>query len=926
MGLDSGTRLGPYEITGLLGAGGMGEVYRARDTQLGRDIAVKVLPASLANDTHRLARFEREAQLLAALHHPHIAVIHSLAEHEGTRYLAMELIEGTTLADLVARGGLPVDEALRLALQIAEALEAAHSKGVVHRDLKPANVMLTRDGQVKVLDFGLAKALGADRNETTPAQSPASLAMTQQGVVLGTAGYMSPEQASGQTSDQRADVWAFGVVLYEMLTGAPLFQGESVPHVLADVLKTEPDWSRLPKGLSPRISTLLERCLTKKPRNRLHAIADARIEIEAALADPSAAGADTSHLPRAANRALWAAAVAAMVVVAAAVGWFLRPVPTAEPGVVARFSYRLPDDYSIQPTSMIAVSPDGTHVAYFEGDRLYLRNLAETEPRPIPGTDEPAAVTQPTFSPDGQWLAYLQVSTVNGPFTLKRMPVGGGAPVPIYAAESYDETPSSLSWPTPDALLFSTARGIVRLPENGGATEVLVASVGGEVLLSPQLLPDGKSVLFTRVPGGSEPTVSTYDAAQVAVQSIGRQDRKIVLEGGSAARYVPSGHLVYARGRALFAIGFDAAARAVRGGAVSVAEGLARSSSGFSDTANFAVSETGTLALIAGSFEAADSRIQRTLTWIDRSGREEPLSIRPDDYTMARLSPDGTRVALVIGAMLGRPRPEGSVWIYDFRTENLSLLATEPAMADGPVWSPDGNRIFFRGFRPFEPGLSADVFSIEIATGEVTLVGAGSDRFPRLMPWGLSPDGQTLLVVNARAVGDVSIATLSLRSQQIADLFADDDNYSQPSFSPVGAYIALREIRANGPEEIFIRDFPAVARTRYPVALGTQPVFSRDGSELFFYDGRGFSAASISYEPALRIGPPRRLFEFGDYFLGDYGRTWDLDASGQRFLMIRNPNATQAAAAARDDSERPHIDVVVNWFEELKARVPVGER
>jgi serine/threonine-protein kinase len=927
MALEPGTRLGPYVITGLLGAGGMGEVYRARDPQLGREIAVKVLPAALANDAHRLARFEREAQLLAALNHPHIAAIHLLAEHEGTRYLAMELIEGTTLADVVARGALPVDEALRLALQIAEALEAAHGKGVVHRDLKPANVMLTRDGQIKVLDFGLAKALGADRNETAPAQSPASLAMTQQGVVLGTAGYMSPEQASGQASDQRADIWAFGVVLYEMLTGAPLFHGESVPHVLADVLKTEPDWRRLPKSLAPRIRLLLERCLTKKPRNRLHAIADARIEIEAVLADPSAAGPDASHPPRAANRASLTAAGVVIAAVAAAAGWLLRTAPTAEPAVVARFAWLLPDDYAVQLTSMIAVSPDGTHVAYFEGDRLYLRNLAETEPHPVPGTAEPATVTQPTFSPDGRWLAYVHVSGVDGPFTIKRIPVGGGAPVPIYVAESYGEFPFSLSWPTPDALLFTTARGVVRLPENGGATEVLVPSVGGEVLFSPQLLPDGKSVLFTRVPGGAERTINTYDAAQVAVQSIGQQDRKVVLENGSAARYVPSGHLVYARGRALLAIGFDAEARAVRGGAVSVAEGLARSSGVASDAANFAVSETGTLALIAGESDAASSRIQTTLTWVDRSGREEPLTIPPDDYTMARLSPDGTRVALVIGAALGRQSPEASLWIYDFRTENLRLVATEPANADGPVWWPDGKRILFRGFRPSGGDLSADVFSIEIDTGEVTLMATGSESFPRPMPWALAPDGQTLAVVNARAVGDVNIATLSLGNQQLAALFADDANYSQPAFSPDGAYIALREIRANGAEEIFVRDFPAVARTRVPVAAGTQPVFSRDGSELFFYDGRGFAAASISYEPALRIGPPRRLFESSDYFLGDYGRAWDLDASGQRFLMIRNADATRAAPAAeRDDRERPHIDVVVNWLEELKSRVPVGER
>jgi Tol biopolymer transport system component len=298
---------------------------------------------------------------------------------------------------------------------------------------------------------------------------------------------------------------------------------------------------------------------------------------------------------------------------------------------------------------------------------------------------------------------------------------------------------------------------------------------------------------------------------------------------------------------------------------------------------------------------------------------------------MARLSPDGTRVALVIGAMLGRARPRATVWIYDFRTENLSLLATDPPVIDGPVWSQDSNRIFFRGFRPSERELgSSDVHSIELATGKVTVVAAGTDNFPRLQPWAVAPDGETLAVVNALDIGNVNIATLNLRNQQLADLFDDGGNYSQPSFSPDGAYIASRDILANGFEEIHIRHFPAVGRTLYPVTAGTQPVFSRDGSELFFYTGRGIVAASINYEPALRIGPSRQLFESNDYLWGDYGRAWDPDASGQRFLMIRNPGsdaaARAAAAAERGERERPHIDVVVNWFEELKSRVPVGER
>ena len=365
-------------------------------------------------------RFEREAQLLAALNHPHIASVYGLDTHDGTLYLAMELVEGDTLEEKLKAGPLPVEEALRLALQIAEALEAAHGKGVVHRDLKPANIMVSGDGQVKVLDFGLAKAFSGDPKDGTPAHSPAlSLAMTQQGLVLGTAGYMSPEQASGQGTDQRADIWAFGVVLYEMLTGLPLFSGESVPHILADVLKTEPDWRRLPKNLHPRLRLLLERCLTKKPRDRLHSIADARVEIEAVLGAPEGVSPESAAVPAGqSNAARLVGVAAAAAVLAAAAVWFLRPTTVPELKPVVRFSVPLPADqaFTAAAASMIAVSPDGTRIAYIANRQIFLRNFAESDVRPVQGTDEgPLTDAQPTFSPDGQWLAYVHVVGSTGP-------------------------------------------------------------------------------------------------------------------------------------------------------------------------------------------------------------------------------------------------------------------------------------------------------------------------------------------------------------------------------------------------------------------------------------------------------------------------------------------------------------------------------
>jgi serine/threonine-protein kinase len=928
MALTAGTRLGIYEITGQLGAGGMGEVYRARDTKLGREVAIKTLPSALASDKDRLARFEREAKLLAALNHAHIAAVYGLDAHEGTHYLAMELVEGETLEKKLKTGPLPVEDALRLALQIAEALEAAHGKGVVHRDLKPANIMLTREGQAKVLDFGLAKAFSGVAGEASPAHSPAlSLAMTQAGLVLGTAGYMSPEQASGQGSDQRADVWAFGVVLYEMLTGLPVFKGESVPHILADVLKTEPDWNRLPKNLHPRVRQLLERCLTKKPRSRMHSIADARIEIEAALADPEGAEVLAAVQTGQPARASWPRLAAAALVGAAATaglaalaGGYLRPTPAPEPRPVVRFSAPIPMGtlFTTDPLSTIALSRDGTQLAYAADNGIYVRNLGQTDALLVPGTvEQGVGAATPAFSPDGQWLVYVHVMSAVGPFAVKRVPISGGAPVVILdEAGLVDEFPHGLSWPTPDSILFANREGVVRLPANGGAAEVLVQRADTERFYSPQILPAGDAVLFTRV-AGSAGTTGGYEAAQVVVQSIGQDDRTVVWEGGSAARYLPTGHLVYAQGTALFAIPFDATTRAVRGGPVPLVQGLRRSPNGFTDTATFAISDNGTLALIPGDPNAQPAaRIETTLSWIDRDGNEEPLPIRPDDYTMVRISPDGTKVALVVGAQLGRDLPP-TIWIYDFATGNLRLLASDPPVHDAPVWSADGSRIFVRAGRPPETPIS--VQAIELETGEASVVAETSPDFPFLLPWAVAPDGRTLGLVNAMSLTDVNVATLSLEDGTLTSLLSGPGNQNQPSFTPDGAWVAVSEQPEGGAIEINLRPFPAAARTRIPVGRGESPVFSRDGSELFFFDGQGIASAPIAYTPTLSVGTPRRLFEASGYLWALYGRSWDPAPSGERFLAIRAPSGADDAP-----SETRQINVVLNWLEELKSRVPVN--
>jgi serine/threonine-protein kinase len=921
MGLSAGTKLGAFEITGSLGAGGMGEVYRARDMKLGRDVAIKTLPAALASDKERLARFEREAKLLAALNHAHIATVHALDEHDGTLYVAMELVEGETLEHKLKGGALPVEDALRLSLQIAEALEAAHGKGVIHRDLKPANVMVTREGQVKVLDFGLAKAFSSAAEEASPLHSPAlSVAMTQRGLVLGTAGYMSPEQASGQATDQRSDIWAFGVVLYEMLTGLPLFSGESVPHILADVLKTEPDWRRLPKNLHPRIRQLLERSLTKKPRNRLHSIADARVEIEAVLRDPSGvtpASEDRATTSQTSSLLRLAAAVVVTAVVAGTAVWFLRPAPVPEPKPVVRFSIPLPPDQSfvIDPVSMIALSPDGARIAYVASGQIYLRDLGEREARAVQRTVEPGfGPGTPAFSPDGQWLAYVDVGSPTGPFYVQRVPISGGASVTIHEAAPQGNFQFGLAWPTADSILFTNSEGIVRIPANGGAEELLVPRAEDERFDSPQILPDGKTVLFTRAPGA--PGSTGLEAAQVVVQSIGGNDRTVLWEGGAAARYLPTGHLVYAQGTTLFALPFDPAARAVRGGPVPMVAGLRRSSNAITDTANYGVSDTGTLVMIPGDPNAvAETGITTTLTWVDREGREEPLPVRPDDYTMARISPDGTKIALVVGALLSRPTPP-AIWIFDRQTETLSLLTADPAGDDGPVWSSDGSRVYFRSLRNEMVG----VYAIELDTGETTLVGSSPD-YPFPFPWTISPDDRTLGLVSAFTVADVNIAALSLDDGEFTWLLREETSENQPSISPNGAWLAYSEgaTPADPNAEINIRPFPGVSRTRIPVGRGALPVFSRDGSELFFVAEDGLMAAPVTYEPTLRVGAARRLFASAAYMWAVLGRTWDVDPSGERFLMIRVPGT----AEVDEEPSQDRIDVVLNWVEELKARVPV---
>jgi Tol biopolymer transport system component len=870
MSLAAGTQFGGYEISGPLGVGGMGEVYRAKDTKLGRDVAIKTLPEALASDRDRLARFDREAKILAALNHSHIASIYELDEHEGTQYLAMELVQGETLE---------------------ETLEAAHEKGVVHRDLKPANIMITRDGQVKVLDFGLAKAFSDAPQDASLAHSPAlSLAMTQQGLILGTAGYMSPEQASGQATDQRADVWSFGVVLYEMLTGLPLFSGESVPHVLAAVLQTEPDWNRLPKNLHPRLKTLLERCLQKKPRNRYYGIADARVDIEAILSDPRGVTVVAEAPATAPKRSLLSRIAASVVLIAVGaavtgiVGFALWP----EPEPVRRLVYPVPQSQNFRNVArpVLAFSPDGRRFVYNITDGLYVRSMDELDARRIPGTEE--SVTGPFFSPDGQSVAYW---TFSG--ELKRVALTGGAPIVISGGLG---NLFGASWATDGTIFLGQADGIYRVPANGGTPELVIAAQEGERLYGPSLLPDGDRVLF------SATTTASFDDAQIAVQSLSTGERTGLISGGNDVRYIPSGHLVYALGDGLFAIAFDADSLSVSGGPVSLVQGVARGAIGVTGATNYGISSDGTLVYLSGGGGVLPGW---TPVWVDRDGREEPLGLESCVCASPAVSPDGTRLAFDSPT---EDQADADIWVWSLAQRTTTRLTFEPSFQLGSLWSPDSTHIAYTSLAEGLLVRPAD------GTGMPETLFESVDT---IVPWAWTADDE--LVVSD---GQGDIALLSLGGDgELKPLLTSQFNEYRPALSPDGRWLAY-ESDETGQNEIYVRPFPDVGGGKWQVSSGggREPKWGRDGRSIFYLGPISLMEAAIGDGAPFTYDTPRALVDLDAYAFNVLPpRNYDVAPDGQRVLLMK-----QTGFGANADIETSRIIVVTNWVEELKQRVPTN--
>ena len=899
----------------------MGEVYRATDTNLKRTVAIKVLPEAVATDGERLARFQREAEVLARLNHPNIASIYGLEKSDGTAALVMELVEGPTLADRIAQGPIPLDEALPIAKQIAEALEAAHEQGIIHRDLKPANIKLRSDGTVKVLDFGLAKALdppGAMSPGVTESPTITSPAMlTGIGVLLGTAAYMSPEQARGKPVDKRVDIWAFGCVLYELLTAKRAFEGELISDVLASVLKTDPDWNVLASETPVGLRRLLRRSLDKDPRRRLQAIGEARVQIEellSAAGEENAAPTTASPTQRMSHRRVLSIAVASgtVLIVASALTtiWLTRRAPpTPAP---ARFTIVPPasQEFARIPIHRdLAVSPDGTRLAYIALNPLMVREMNDLEAAPL---GYGAGVRSPFFSPDGRSIGFF---TQNADGEVQRASIAGGSPMRV---SGYSGIPRGGSWGPDNSIVFATndaASGLLRVSSSGGEPAVLTTpdTAHGELdHLFPSVLPNGQAVLFT-----IQRTDGSLQNADVGVLDLTTGQRKVLIRGGQA-QYVKSGHLVYSAEGTLNAVRFDLARLVVVGEPVRVIDQMMI---GQLLGVNFAVSQEGTLVYLPAS--ASSLPELRSLVWVTRDGREEPLSAAgPRPYAAARLSPNGTQVALDVRDQ------RSDIWIWDLSRETMRPLTNSPGGDSSPVWMPDGERIVWASARENDTGNLYWQAADGTGAAERLTTNKGVQ-----FPTSVSPDGNRLILFGngpseGRSFG-ISLVTLSgplprlagiqLEPESLLDSSADQQD---GEISPNGQWIAYQS-NESGRFEVYVRPFPHVDAGRVPISPrgGTRPAWARNGRELFYLDADGYlttvpvQTAGTTFIP----GKPTRLLNRRYYAgLSPRGRDlreYDVANDAQRFLMIKDEGNDDRPASLAG------MVVVLNWGEELKRLV-----
>jgi serine/threonine protein kinase len=888
MTLSAGTRLGPYEILAPIGAGGMGEVYRGHDSRLDRDVAIKVSKAQFTE------RFTREARAIAALNHTNICHLYDV----GPDYLVMEYVEGQDLGTLLLRGPMDFNDALPIIQQLIDGIEAAHEKSIIHRDLKPANIKITPEGVVKILDFGLAKAMEPPpSNDGSPEISPTfTIGATQAGAILGTAAYMAPEQAKGKTADRRSDIWSFGVILYEMVAGRRLFQGESNVEVLGAVLNKEPDLSAVPV----RVHKLLRWCLEKDRKQRLASISDARRLLNES--DGTASPAQPAPQSKS-GRLLWIAATAVLglgLIAVSALYWrATRPVERS----LVRLDVDLGADVSLPAPSTfstIAISPDGTRVVYASGmpTRLFTRRLDQPKATELPGTQ---GASTAFFSPDGQWVGFLAGHNVN------KISVEGGAVVPLGTIRG---TFSGVSWADDGSILFGEGlgKGLARIPSGGGPPETVEGLGNGEITLAyPQLLPGGKAILF------AADTALDEDKLTIEVLTLADRRRKIVARGGASPRYVATssgaGHLIYVNKATLFAIPFDLEKLETHGTAVPVLDDVAYMSPVGTGQFDFSQAPSGHGTLVYRRSSGGASARMATLQWVDPSGKKEPLRVKPGDYQGLSLSPDGKRVALTI-----TEAGSSDVWVYDPQRDAITRLTLGGGGANFlPIWSPDGQYIVFGR-------LTGGIFQTRAdGAGQPQTLTEGKLT---QAPFGFTPNGKRLAYIEVAPNGQVQVWTVPLEDrggqlkagkpeQFLKSSFTD----LGPSFSPDGRWLAYQS-NESGVFEVYVRAFPPPSSGqggKWQVSNngGAAPHWSRSGHELVYQSGDQIMAVSYSVKGDTFVPEKPRVW------IAKLGGTqWDLAPDGKRVIVL---TPAETAQATKQEHEVVFLE---NFFDELRRRAP----